>query len=121
MAEVAGLRAEAGRVPVSWDECADWLDAGQTITYQTKRAKGRIFPGLADEVRRDGIEGIPLDAVRLQGAAGRVRDRRATGMKIRPIFAWYDLWVGIYIDRENRRVYVLPVPCFGIVIDWRRP
>ena len=29
LAEVAGLRAERGRVPVSWDECADWLDAGQ--------------------------------------------------------------------------------------------
>jgi hypothetical protein len=26
-------------------------------------------------------------------------------------FAWYDLWVGAYIDRENRTVYVCPLPC----------
>jgi hypothetical protein len=26
LAEVAGLRAEWGRVPESWDECADWLE-----------------------------------------------------------------------------------------------
>lgn len=35
---------------------------------------------------------------------------------IRPIFAWYDFWVGVYWDRERRRLYVLPIPCFGFVI-----
>ena len=39
-------------------------------------------------------------------------------MTIRPLFAWYDLWVGIYIDRKGRRLYVLPLPCIGIVIQW---
>lgn len=38
VAEVASLRANEGRVPVSWDECADWLDAGQQV-YRL-RAKG---------------------------------------------------------------------------------
>lgn len=38
-------------------------------------------------------------------------------MKIRPIFAWYDFWVGIYIDRSNRRLYLFPVPMFGIVVE----
>lgn len=36
----------------------------------------------------------------------------------RPIFAWYDLWIGAYFDRVNRRLYIFPVPCFGIVV-WR--
>lgn len=40
-------------------------------------------------------------------------------MKIRPIFAWYDLWIGVFVDRPKRRVYVFPVPMLGIVIDWR--
>lgn len=31
-------------------------------------------------------------------------------MKIRPIAAWYDLWVGLYWDREKRQLYALPVP-----------
>lgn len=41
-------------------------------------------------------------------------------MKARFIFAWYDLWVGVFIDRPKRRVYVFPLPCIGIVIE-RRP
>lgn len=40
-------------------------------------------------------------------------------MRIRPIFAWYDIWVGVFIDTAKHRVYVFPIPCFGIVIEWR--
>jgi hypothetical protein len=40
-------------------------------------------------------------------------------MKVRPIFAWYDLWIGVFIDRTKRRLYILPLPCIGIVIDFR--
>jgi hypothetical protein len=39
-------------------------------------------------------------------------------MTIRPIFAWYDLWVGIYVDRPRRRIYILPLPCVGAVVEW---
>jgi len=40
-------------------------------------------------------------------------------MKIRPVFAWYDLWVGAYWDRSLRWLYLLPLPCVGIVIQFR--
>lgn len=39
-------------------------------------------------------------------------------MSIRPIFAWYDFWVGVYWDRHARRLYVFPLPMLGIVIGW---
>lgn len=39
-------------------------------------------------------------------------------MTIRPIFAWYDLWIGAYWDRSNRRLYLLPLPCAGVMIDF---
>lgn len=39
-------------------------------------------------------------------------------MRIRPIFAWYDLWIGVFIDRAKGRAYILPLPCVGIVIEW---
>ena len=39
-------------------------------------------------------------------------------MKIRPIFAWYDAWIGVFIDRPGRRIFVFPVPMFGIVLDF---
>jgi hypothetical protein len=38
-------------------------------------------------------------------------------MTIRPIFAWYDLWVGAYWDGPKRRLYVFPLPMFGVVIQ----
>lgn len=37
---------------------------------------------------------------------------------IRLIFAWFDIWVGVYIDRGNREVYIFPVPMFGVVVKY---
>ena len=39
-------------------------------------------------------------------------------MSVRPIFAWYDLWIGAFWDAGKRRLYVLPLPCIGIVIQF---
>lgn len=38
-------------------------------------------------------------------------------MRVRPIFAWYDLWVGLFVDRQKRRLYLFPLPCLGLVIE----
>lgn len=43
---------------------------------------------------------------------------KGTRTTIRPIFAWYDLWVGVFIDRPMRRAYFFPIPCFGIVVQF---
>jgi len=40
-------------------------------------------------------------------------------VRIKPIFAWYDLWIGFYWNREKRRLYILPLPCMGIVIQFQ--
>ena len=40
-------------------------------------------------------------------------------MKIAPIFAWYDLWVGAFWDRKQRKLYVLPFPMIGFVIQFK--
>lgn len=37
-AENASLRANEGRVPVSWNECADWLDAGGVVKFSRRPA-----------------------------------------------------------------------------------
>ena len=41
-------------------------------------------------------------------------------MKIRPLFAWYDLWIGAFWDSRKRRLYILPLPCVGIVVEFHR-
>ena len=39
-------------------------------------------------------------------------------MTIKPLFAWYDLWIGAFWDQNKRRLYILPLPCIGVVIDF---
>ncbi len=39
-------------------------------------------------------------------------------MRIRPIFAWYDFWIGLYWSRKDQSLYILPIPCVGLVIDF---
>lgn len=38
-------------------------------------------------------------------------------LRVHPVVAWYDMWVGMYWDRAKRRLYILPVPCIGIYIE----
>lgn len=42
-------------------------------------------------------------------------------MKISIGFRWFDLWVGLYIDRHNRAVYVCPVPTLVIKLQFKKP
>ncbi len=41
-------------------------------------------------------------------------------MRIKPVVAWYDLWIGAYWDSAKRRLYVFPIPCLGFVVEFRR-
>jgi len=34
-------------------------------------------------------------------------------------FLWYDFWIGFYYDRDNRAVYICPLPCCVIKIKLR--
>jgi hypothetical protein len=42
-------------------------------------------------------------------------------MTVKPIFAWYDLWIGAFWDKSKRRLYIFPVPCLGVVVEFRKP
>lgn len=37
-------------------------------------------------------------------------------LRVRPIFAWYDLWFGFYIDTKKRRLYCM-VPLIDFYIE----
>ncbi|MDF2615402.1 MAG: hypothetical protein K0Q47_57 [Sedimentibacter sp.] len=41
-------------------------------------------------------------------------------MKIKPMFAWYDFWIGLFYDKNKKILYVFPIPMFGIKIEFRR-
>lgn len=61
-----------------------------------------------------GERARPAKGLHLRHLLSRTRHLRR---RIRFLFAWYDIWIGAYWDRRNRRLYILPIPMFGIVID----
>jgi hypothetical protein len=38
-------------------------------------------------------------------------------MRVKVFFAWFDLWIGVYIDRPRRIVYVCPLPTLVIKVS----
>lgn len=46
--------------------------------------------------------------------------RRPRRFGFRPIFAWYDMRVGLFIDTRKRRAYIFPLPCIGFLVSWDR-
>lgn len=38
-------------------------------------------------------------------------------MRIRPLFKLFDFWIGVFWDSKSRRIYILPLPTLGIVIE----
>ncbi len=41
-------------------------------------------------------------------------------MSIRPMFAWYDFWIGAFWDASKCRLYLFPIPMFGVMIQFTR-
>lgn len=58
-----------------------------------------------------------ISIIEVDHKAGKInfRDPR---WQLKLIVAWYDLWVGVFIDREKRKVYFFPIPCVGLVFYW---
>jgi hypothetical protein len=40
--------------------------------------------------------------------------------RVNLIVAWYDFWIGIFWDRAKRRLYILPIPMIGIMIEFSK-
>lgn len=33
---------------------------------------------------------------------------------VKIIFAWYDIWIGVFVDRKQKLIYFFPVPMIGV-------
>jgi len=38
-------------------------------------------------------------------------------MQIKFIFKWFDFWMGVFIDKPNKRIYIFYFPMCGILIQ----
>lgn len=45
--------------------------------------------------------------------------RRRRCLIVQPFFRWYDLWIGAYVDVEDRTLYVCPLPMIGVKVMLR--
>lgn len=39
--------------------------------------------------------------------------------RARPFFAWYDIWVGVFIDHKKRQLYIFPLPMLGVQVGYQ--
>jgi hypothetical protein len=37
---------------------------------------------------------------------------------VKIMFRWYDLWVGMFIDKSKKRIYIFPIPMLGIMVQF---
>ncbi|HUU54525.1 MAG TPA: hypothetical protein VMY87_06350 [Armatimonadota bacterium] len=40
--------------------------------------------------------------------------------RVRIVLAWFDIWIGAYWNREKRRLYLFPIPCVGLRVDFAK-
>jgi hypothetical protein len=40
-------------------------------------------------------------------------------IKVSVLVAWYDFWIGIFIDTKKKAIYIFPIPCFGFVFYFK--
>jgi hypothetical protein len=66
---------------------------------------------VTDDIQR--MEARALDD--LATAMGERRLGKPFG--VHPMFAWYDLWVGAYWDRQGRCLYVMLLPTLGFRVQ----
>ncbi len=57
-----------------------------------------------------------------QARSGSLRSGRFVSWlpSARFLFAWYDLWIGAFWDGSKRRRYILPLPCVGVILEWKK-
>lgn len=39
--------------------------------------------------------------------------------RIRPFIAWYDCYIGLFVDRKNRQVFLFLLPMIGLQIGYQ--
>lgn len=73
--------------------------------YFDKPRAGHLWPGEGLWLRPQcygDVKGVPM-------------------VSVKPIFAWFDMWVGAYWDQKGRRLFLFPIPMFGVVITFGAP
>lgn len=58
------------------------------------------------------------DAILESHRRGNRSEAEEGGVKARVFFAWYDLWIGAFVDRKKRTVYICLIPTIVIKLTF---
>jgi len=94
--------------------CSRTANAAQSDEFVPDAAAGTWEYSTEGELVAEALEASAGGRRRNLPPLG-VRDRR-----VRVKFAWYDLWVGAYIDRAKRVLYICPLPTLLVEVRYGR-
>lgn len=93
------------------------IDESIDGSVQAKPKKLTLLAKLSKWFKRTGEPGQVLEIIRVNHETGTITFEEPR-WRVERLVAWWDIWVGVYIDRDKRKVYIFPIPCVGVVIYW---
>ncbi len=104
------MKRELGYYWVEYDTTDNWLIFWFNGGYWSCCAMGKI------ELNDEKI--LSIDERKLHQQLTKFKTLKSN--KIKPIFRWFDFWVGLFLDTKKKTLYIFPLSMLGIMIQFKQ-
>lgn len=97
-----------------------YLQSGQFTSTSTKRRSWirKLESWFKTDPFGQEVLGRYITEELSDGSGYVIVDYKKARWRLEPIAAWYDMWVGLYVDRKEKAIYVMVLPCLGCKFYW---